>query len=56
MPIRNDTVLLFYLDLIYLTCLTSSVFLVNELRKLISRILLKRYHNRQNSAINQWMV
>ncbi|CAF1333002.1 unnamed protein product, partial [Rotaria sordida] len=32
-------------DLFYLTCLTSSVFLVNEFRKLISRIILKRHIN-----------
>ncbi|CAF0885893.1 unnamed protein product [Adineta ricciae] len=43
-------------DLFYLTCLTSSVFLVNEFRKLISRILLKRQHHRQTRTINQWMV
>jgi len=43
-------------DLFYLTCLTSSVFIINEFRKLISRILLKRYTNRQNMTTNQWMV
>ncbi|CAF1477142.1 unnamed protein product [Rotaria sp. Silwood1] len=43
-------------DLFYLTCLTSSVFLVNEFRKLISRIILKRHINRTNMMINQWMV
>ncbi|CAF4751665.1 unnamed protein product [Rotaria sp. Silwood1] len=43
-------------DLFYLTCLTSSVFLVNEFRKLISRIILKRHINRKNMMIDQWMV
>ncbi|UJR09674.1 hypothetical protein I4U23_013908 [Adineta vaga] len=43
-------------DLFYLTCLTSSVFLVNEFRKLISRVLQKRHHNRKNKTIDQWMV
>ncbi len=44
------------LDLFYLTCLTSSVFFVNEFRKLIVRILLKRHTNRQHMTLNQWMV
>ena len=44
------------LDLLYLTCLTSSVFLVNECRKLISRILLNRRSPRKVSPIDQWMV
>ncbi|CAF1359766.1 unnamed protein product [Rotaria sordida] len=43
-------------DLFYLTCLTSSVFLVNEFRKLISRIILKRHINRKSMMIHQWMV
>jgi len=43
-------------DLLYLTCLTSSVFLVSELRKLISRILLKRQNRRATPILNQWMV
>ncbi|CAF5060038.1 unnamed protein product [Rotaria magnacalcarata] len=43
-------------DLFYLTCLTSSVFFVNEFRKLISRIILKRQLNHKNMLIHQWMV
>jgi len=45
-------------DLLYLTCLTSSVFLVNEIRKLIERILSKRRTHRKliDNMNSPWMV
>lgn len=48
---------LFYLDLFYLVCLTSSVFLINEIRKLIERLLSKKSPNIiKLTTDNQWMV
>lgn len=43
-------------DLFYLICLTSSVFIINEIRKLIERILQKRQDNRRFPTNNHWMV
>jgi Ca2+-transporting ATPase len=43
-------------DLLYLTCLTSSVFLVNEVRKLVERIYLKYRNNQKSINNNHWMV
>jgi len=43
-------------DLLYLTCLTSSVFLVNEIRKLVERVFLKRRNSQKFITNNHWMV
>lgn len=43
-------------DLFYLVCLTSSVFLINEVRKLIERFYYKSSKTTKPTMDNQWLV
>ena len=52
----DERVTRFPLDLLYLTCLSSSVFLVNEIRKLIERVLRKQDDNHKGLANDQWII
>ena len=44
------------LDIFYLVCLTSSVFLISEVRKLIQRILQKNSNKLKYPVENDWIV